>query len=251
MKLSKGFTLIELVISIFVMSVGLVGVFGAFSVISILTSDSANRLAGSYLAQEGVEIVRNIRDNNWLNMAAAGCDCSPGVNCTPPTDTCAYSWLDGLAVYTNTGSILLVSVPNNSVDCSCASWTSSNPSVCSNKGCIADYTTGAGVSGAQSMNVSQNVYLYVNKSTHLYGYNSTNADPTKFQRKVIINPIVDASGTTAADHIIKVIVQVSWDRKATLLSPGVFAGTCGAYNCVTEEDVLYDWYNYVNTTYYK
>lgn len=63
---SKGFTIIELVISIFVLSVGVVGVFSAFSMMVILTADTADRLTATYLAQEGMEIVRNIRDNNWL-----------------------------------------------------------------------------------------------------------------------------------------------------------------------------------------
>ena len=84
MNSSKGFTIIELIISIFILSVALVGIFSAFSIVTILTSDSADRLTGTYLAQEGMEIVRNIRDTNWIKMDH---DCSGSATCT-------YTWLD-------------------------------------------------------------------------------------------------------------------------------------------------------------
>src|SRR3989344_1551734 len=61
-----GFTIIELVISIFIITVAVVGVYSAFSLAVILSSDAANRLTAAYLVQEGQEIVRNIRDTNWL-----------------------------------------------------------------------------------------------------------------------------------------------------------------------------------------
>ena len=81
----KGFTLIELIISIFILSVAIVAIFNVFSIITILTSDTSDRLTATYLVQEGMEIARNIRDTNWLRM-----DACPG-GATP----CA-SWVDGL-----------------------------------------------------------------------------------------------------------------------------------------------------------
>lgn len=98
----KGFTLIELVISIFILSVALIGIFSSFSVITILTSNSTDRLTATYLAQEGMEIVRNIRDKNWLNIDAGIIQNA--------------EWLDGLSVSNN-----------YSIDCS--------------NGCKADYTS--------------------------------------------------------------------------------------------------------------
>src|ERR1035437_4630247 len=85
---SKGFTIIELVISISILSVAVVGIFNALSVLIILTSDSADRLTGTYLAQEGMEIVRNIRDTNWLDMNKATLAGNVGT---------VYSWDNGLA----------------------------------------------------------------------------------------------------------------------------------------------------------
>jgi len=63
---NKGLTLIELVIAVFVISVGVVGSFSVLQKVIISTSISSTRLVASYLAQEGIEIVRNIRDTNWV-----------------------------------------------------------------------------------------------------------------------------------------------------------------------------------------
>jgi type II secretory pathway pseudopilin PulG len=61
-----GFTLLEIVIAMFVVTIGMGGVFTviqkSFSAISL----SASRLVAANLAQEGIEVVRNIRDTNWL-----------------------------------------------------------------------------------------------------------------------------------------------------------------------------------------
>ena len=65
---NKGFTLLETIIAIFVISVGLVGVAAIIFQIFALASISSNDLIASYLAQEGIEIVRNIRDGNWLEQ---------------------------------------------------------------------------------------------------------------------------------------------------------------------------------------
>lgn len=70
--MNKGFTLIELMISIFILSVGIIAVYGAFSIMAILSSEASDRLTAAYLAQEGVEIIRNIRDTNWLNPQEFG-----------------------------------------------------------------------------------------------------------------------------------------------------------------------------------
>jgi len=83
-KSNKGFTIIELVISIFILSIAVVGIFTAFWIVTILTSDSADRLTAIYLAQEGMEITRNIRDTNWLNIKSCA-----------EEEECDYTWLDG------------------------------------------------------------------------------------------------------------------------------------------------------------
>lgn len=78
--MKDGFTIIELIISVFILSIAIVGIFSAFSVMVILTANAADQLTATYLAQEGMEVVRNIRDTNWLTSGAVwdegltGCD---------------------------------------------------------------------------------------------------------------------------------------------------------------------------------
>ncbi|MBD3282228.1 MAG: prepilin-type N-terminal cleavage/methylation domain-containing protein [Candidatus Portnoybacteria bacterium] len=76
----KGFTLMEVIVSIAIVLTGLIGSIGLifFSVSGI--SYNENRLMASNLAQEGIEIVRNIRDSNWLSYKRG-----------------ADEWRDGLA----------------------------------------------------------------------------------------------------------------------------------------------------------
>lgn len=66
-KIENGFTIVELVIAIFLLGFAVVGVYNAFSVAVVLTTGASDRFTAAYLAQEGIEAVRNIRDTNWLN----------------------------------------------------------------------------------------------------------------------------------------------------------------------------------------
>jgi prepilin-type N-terminal cleavage/methylation domain-containing protein len=62
----KGFTLLEMLIVTFVISIGLIAIM---TLILQAVADSQiafSRLVAAYLAQEGLEIVGNIRDSNWL-----------------------------------------------------------------------------------------------------------------------------------------------------------------------------------------
>ena len=78
--MKKGFTLIEVIFAIFLVTVT---AFAAFTLIdNTLVAVSSNKigLTAYYLAQEGIELVRNIRDNNWLESR-----------------TGSVAWNDGLA----------------------------------------------------------------------------------------------------------------------------------------------------------
>ncbi len=66
LKNQKGFTLAELLITIFVFTVGILGIYLVVQNSYATINYAKNRLIAIYLAQEGIEIVRNIRDTNWL-----------------------------------------------------------------------------------------------------------------------------------------------------------------------------------------
>lgn len=63
----RGFTIVELIITIFILSSSVLGIFSAFLAVIILTHNISDRFMAAYLAQEGVEIIRNMRDNNWIS----------------------------------------------------------------------------------------------------------------------------------------------------------------------------------------
>ena len=62
--------MIEVVSTIFIITVGAVGVFGLVYQTFVFTTVAPPKLTAAYLAQEGIEIVRNIRDTNWLRGLA-------------------------------------------------------------------------------------------------------------------------------------------------------------------------------------
>lgn len=62
-----GFTLIEVFVAISILSIGLVGAFGVLPVMIRNQSMNADSFLASQIAGEGMEIVRSIRDSNWLS----------------------------------------------------------------------------------------------------------------------------------------------------------------------------------------
>jgi len=63
--MNKGFSLTEVIIAIFIIIIGIIGAMGLITYsISNVTVGKSQIIAAS-LAQEGMEIVRNIRDTNW------------------------------------------------------------------------------------------------------------------------------------------------------------------------------------------
>ena len=63
----KGFSIIEVIISVFVIAVGLVSIIGLIAGSLRESINSRNQTIAANLVQEGVELVRNVRDNNWAS----------------------------------------------------------------------------------------------------------------------------------------------------------------------------------------
>lgn len=128
-KKEGGFTLLELFVSIFIITVGVVAILSALLASVSVTFFSSSRLVAAYLAQEGIEIVRNIRETNWLEIhkglkspdewddgiiccGTSPCECEADYVTTALTtwaDPGRYLYIDG-----TTGFYRYISVPSSS-----------------------------------------------------------------------------------------------------------------------------------------
>ncbi|MFA6896949.1 MAG: prepilin-type N-terminal cleavage/methylation domain-containing protein [Patescibacteria group bacterium] len=75
-KKDKGFSLMEVIISIGIISFAFVGVMAVFASNIRAEMLSRDRITAAYLAQEGVEIIKQKRDTNWF----IGTDWDNGIN---------------------------------------------------------------------------------------------------------------------------------------------------------------------------
>ena len=66
----NGFTLLEAVISTSIVMIGIMGILIISQYMALIVYDARDKLTAVYLAKEGVEIVRNIRDTNFLKIQA-------------------------------------------------------------------------------------------------------------------------------------------------------------------------------------
>lgn len=63
----KGFSLIEVIFSIGIITAGTIPLLLLFSYNVRNAADNKNKLVAIYLAEESIEIVRQIRDSNWFS----------------------------------------------------------------------------------------------------------------------------------------------------------------------------------------
>lgn len=88
-KKEHGFTLVETLVAVALLVVGVTAAFSAAGAGLTTSSVSKDQVVAIYLAQEGIEKIRNVRDSNalagnsWLsNLAANGSDpCRFGYSC--------------------------------------------------------------------------------------------------------------------------------------------------------------------------
>ena len=62
----NGFTLLETVIAIGIVSIGILSILALSKQSELIVYDARDKLTAAYLAKEGIEVVRNRRDQNWL-----------------------------------------------------------------------------------------------------------------------------------------------------------------------------------------
>ena len=62
----NAFTILEVMLAIFILTAAIGGSFILIQKTLFSVSQAQSKLIAAYLGQEGIEIVRNIRDTNWL-----------------------------------------------------------------------------------------------------------------------------------------------------------------------------------------
>lgn len=148
-KSGGGFTLIEVIIAISILTIAVGGSFALIQQTLVVVSLNQSELIASYLTQEGIEIVRNIRDNNWLDQKDS--------LETPPQPL----WDDGLTV---------CQPPANCCEGDYKTDIPFNSSLASFPNC--DYNN------LHYLNIDENGF---------YGYSGTT--PTKFKRKINVTKV--------------------------------------------------------------
>jgi prepilin-type N-terminal cleavage/methylation domain-containing protein len=103
-KKERGFTLLEMLISILIISIGVSGVYMAVAKYARDTQTERESFMAAYLCQEGIEIVRNLRDFNlvsgavWKNGLTS---CGTGCEADYHTPTTLSAWTTGSILYIN------------------------------------------------------------------------------------------------------------------------------------------------------
>ncbi len=83
-KSGAGFTIIEIIAAIALLLFGILLLYNAFFAIIKATSNTSVRYTASYLGQEGLQIIRNIRDKNFIAKVTWSTGLT-GAPCAPPT----------------------------------------------------------------------------------------------------------------------------------------------------------------------
>jgi len=127
----RGQGLLELIIAI-----GIILACTIATLTLVITSIQAGRrgtdkIIATNLAREGIELVRNIRDSNWINATS---------NIENPLTTDVYKWDDGLVGPSNDSTAIPIIDNTNpsSIDFTPNSWTDK----CNEKECTRIFLTG-------------------------------------------------------------------------------------------------------------
>jgi prepilin-type N-terminal cleavage/methylation domain-containing protein len=71
-KNEKGFSLLEVIFAMAIIASGIISILSLFSYNLKAETNNKNKLIATYLAQEGIEVVRQIRDNIWFGSVGDG-----------------------------------------------------------------------------------------------------------------------------------------------------------------------------------
>lgn len=103
----KGFTLIEVLLALSIILIGIVAVFRVEVYVMEAARIANAKFKATFLAQEGMEVVKGIRDSNWLNERAWDAGLGATGNSNVEYNSFALNnvpdnlYLDGSDIYTH------------------------------------------------------------------------------------------------------------------------------------------------------
>lgn len=180
-KIKGGFTVVEAMVAISILLLSITGTFAIAQSSIQSTSFAKNRITAYYLAQEGIEYVRHLRDNNGLKMLGNRTD--------------NISWLEGFAAAE--GDPCFNGVP-----------------------CMVDTTGETGVTACDEFSGCSTFYLNTETGKFEYTSKGPQSVPSTFRRTVtVVIPWGDyflypgdPTPGGQIEHQVMVRVVVDWDQ---------------------------------------
>lgn len=248
-KKSKGQTLIETLAALFILIMGVSAAAGLAIYTFSSSTSIVKQIVATGLAREGVEVVKNMRDINWLNdtlgIPGSGTGCYDFATSQAGQANCYHYWL---------GTSPSATAPY------CLDPTNSAT------GCLGDTSTSNYSLGLDASSYGQSTGLFWNLKrqfgTSNYGvtFNPTNSGNTgmyysngttacanasgmsDYCRKIVITKVTTAPYNQDTGPLLQVRSQVWWiDKKC----PRVSDYSLAPAKCKTELDsYLTNWKNY-------
>lgn len=156
--IKKGFSLIEVLISITILSISLISITQLITTTIQANQLNTARLQAYYLAEQGIELTRHVRDSNWLQNI--------GFNSAGAQNTLWQSPNGSTANITPNTKSIIIDIQTTSIG-----------------------NTQRNVTLAEANQSNQEIYLNTNPQnqvTYFSHYQDTTSIPTQFRRKINI-----------------------------------------------------------------
>lgn len=238
----QGQTLIETMVAMFVLVMGIGAAFGLATFALSSASGITNQVVGMGLAREGIEVVKNMRDTNWLNSSLYPNNndnfnpngCYDFQNSSLVTGVCYKYWLNPSAAPSNGGSgnnfVIYDIDPGASVENNIIIFSGTSFSLHS-----------------FASNPNYKVYRYTDTGsnpgyTQLISPSGTDVE-SGFYRRVKLEKVASGSfGYSPEMNALKVTVDVWWSQKNCIATnnPDGLPQSCK----ITLETYLTNWKTY-------
>lgn len=183
MNKKEGFTFLEIMGGIFILTVGIVAVANLVANLFLYQRFLSAKLTASYLTQEGLEMVREVRDTNWLRSKKTG------------------AGIVGNQWDANIFCCLLDPDLGCSGDCACVTADHSPGT-----SCRVSYDDVL-ATGVLELSESTDGRLY--RDADGFFTHDPSGEPTKFRRFISVRE------SMADPHIMKVCVTTIWEAQVT------------------------------------